>query len=137
MKFKWRILFLLLISLMSETLFAMPSQILLMRHGEKPDAGNELSEQGWQRAKALPELFLNRNEFRKYGFPVALYAMSPDKPGGSIRAIQTLKFVAEKLNLPLKTNFTRDQVNELINNIKNNKNYNKDLGYKKKKNHAS
>lgn len=120
MKIKYHIFFLLLLS---ETLFAMPAQILLMRHGEKPVVGNELSEQGWLRAKALPQLFLDRAEFQRYGLPVALYAMSPNKEGGSLRAIQTLKYVSKQLNLPMETDFTRDQVDELINNIKNNKSY--------------
>ncbi len=120
MRFIYHMLILLLVS---ETIFAMPAQILFMRHGEKPLQGDELSEQGWQRARALPSLFLNRPEFQKYGAPVALYAMSPEKVKGSVRAIQTLKYVSQLFHLPLDTRFTRDQVDELINNIKSDKNF--------------
>ena len=48
--------------------------------------------------------------------------MAPEKKGGSVRAIQTLKFVSEKLNLSINSGFTRDQVIELVIDIKNNKN---------------
>ena len=49
MRFKYHILILLFIG---ETIFAMPAQILFMRHGEKPKKGDELSAQGWQRARS-------------------------------------------------------------------------------------
>ncbi|MGZ3724162.1 MAG: histidine phosphatase family protein [Pseudobdellovibrio sp.] len=101
---------------------AMPAQILLIRHGEKPPTGNQLSAQGWQRAAALPNLF-NRPEFDAYGAPVALYAMAPETPAGSVRAIQTLKYVSDDLKLPINTQFTRDQIAQLVNDIKSNKNY--------------
>lgn len=114
----------LLLSLLfiANAVIAMPAQILLMRHGEKPNQGSELSPQGWDRAKALPTLFQNRPEFQQFGAPAALYAMAPEKKGGSVRAIQTLKFVSEKLNLSINSGFTRDQVIELVIDIKNNKN---------------
>lgn len=109
--------------LITQSIAAMPAQIIMMRHGEKPPQGNELSQQGWERAKALPSLFENRSEFQQFGRPVALYAMTPAKPGGSIRAIQTLKFVSEKLKVTINSEFTRDQVAELVKDISNNKNF--------------
>lgn len=119
MKFIVRIIVLLFVT---EPLFAMPAQILLMRHGEKPDVGNELSAEGWKRAQLLPTLFVNRAEFKTYGLPASLYAMAPKKADGSVRAIQTLKYVSDQFNIPIETQFTRDQVSELVNNIKNDKN---------------
>ncbi len=121
MQFKYIIISLLFIS---QTVFAMPAQILLIRHGEKPDQGSELSEQGWQRAKALPKLFLNRSEFTSHGLPVVFYAMSPSKPGGSVRAIQTVKMASEQFHVPIETRFTRDQVSELAASIKNDQSLN-------------
>ena len=82
-------LFLTFLVLATQSLWSMPAQILLMRHGEKPVVGNELSPQGWRRAQALPTLF-SRPELRRFGLPVGLYAMAPSHPGGSIRAIETL-----------------------------------------------
>jgi hypothetical protein len=98
--------------------FSMPSQILLIRHGEKPDQGNELSPQGWQRAQLLPKLFETR-----FNTPVALYGMNPSKDTGSVRALQTLKYVAEKLKLTINKDFTRDEISDLVLDIKNNKSY--------------
>ncbi|MBC7743127.1 MAG: histidine phosphatase family protein, partial [Bdellovibrionaceae bacterium] len=109
---------------MSQSLLAMPSQILLMRHAEKPDSGNELSEQGWQRARLLPNLFTSRQEFKNFGLPMALYAMSPKKDDGSIRSIQTLKYVSEQFSIPIEKQFNRGQIKELVAKIKNEKKFN-------------
>ena len=108
--------------LVGESLMAMPSQILMIRHAEKPVSGNELSPKGWERAKLLPSLF-ERIEFKKFGMPTALYAMTPSKPGGSVRAIQTLRYVSEKLVLKINSDFTRDQVIEMVSEIKNERTY--------------
>ncbi len=121
MHFKYVLITLLLTT---QTLLAMPAQILLIRHGEKPDQGNELSQQGWLRAKALPNLFLKRTDFSTYGLPAVFYAMSPSKLGGSVRAIQTVKFASEQFHVPVETRFTRDQVSELVANIKNDQSLN-------------
>jgi hypothetical protein len=118
-----KIIMILLLTVFSFSIFAMPAQILLIRHGEKPDIGSELSQQGWQRAKALPNMF-ERSEFLKFGLPVAFYAMSPQKKNGSVRAIQTLSFAAEKLKLPINKNFTRDEVSSLVRDIQENPHYN-------------
>ncbi|MBC7457881.1 MAG: histidine phosphatase family protein [Bdellovibrionaceae bacterium] len=101
---------------------AMPAQIILIRHGEKPDIGDELSSQGWERAKALPNLF-KRAEFKQYGDPVALYAMNKKGKQGSIRAIQTLKYVSDYFKLAVNTNYTRDEVSNLVDDIKKNHKY--------------
>ncbi len=118
MKFIYRIFVLLLVT---QPIFAMPAQIMLMRHAEKPEVGNELSSKGWQRAHALPSLFLSRAEFRTYGTPAALYAMSPKNADGSVRAIQTLLDLSYQLNMPIIKKFSRDEVKKLVNNIKDDK----------------
>jgi hypothetical protein len=95
---------------------AAPAEILLLRHAEKPEQGPHLSEKGWERAKALPALFA-RPELRRYGAPAALFAMAARHEGGSVRAIETLKYVSEGLHLPLDTRFTRDEVGPLVDAI--------------------
>ncbi len=100
----------------------MPAQILLMRHAEKPSFGNELSSQGWSRAKVLPTLFENRDEFLRFGKPSALFAMSPRRKEGSVRAIQTLKFVSEQFKIPISSRYTRNEVRNLVAEIRNDKN---------------
>ena len=101
---------------------SMPAQIVLIRHGEKPETGDELSTQGWARAQALPELF-KRPEFNQFGNPAALYAMNKKGKNGSIRAIQTLKYVSQVFNLALNTDYTKDQVADLVKDIKKNDEY--------------
>lgn len=101
---------------------AMPAQILLIRHAEKPDIGNELSARGWERAKLLPQMFNTRAELTEFGQIASLFAMAPAKQDGSVRAIQTLKFVAENLKVGINSDFKRDQVSELIDSIKNDRN---------------
>ncbi len=116
-------LFLTFLVLAAHSLWAMPAQILLMRHGEKPVVGNELSAQGWRRAQALPTLFA-RPELRRFGLPVGLYAMAPSHPGGSIRAIETLSFTSKVLNEPTNAQFTKDLVPQLVAQIKSNSAFN-------------
>ena len=58
---------------------AKPAKILLLRHAEKPDYGDDLSSRGWERARALPDLFKSRSEFSSLGAPAALYAMTPNQ----------------------------------------------------------
>ena len=107
---------LLLVCLTAQTAVAAPAQILLLRHGEKPDSGDELSPKGWERAKALPAL-LAREEFAKYGPPVALFGMSPTKHRGAVRAIQTLKYLSEHLGVPIDQRFRRGEEKKLAHSL--------------------
>jgi hypothetical protein len=86
--------------------YALPKYVLLMRHAEKPAEGNELSPQGWERAKALPELF-RRSDFAAFGSPQALIAMGQKKNSTSQRAIETLSFLAKAINLPIQDDYNR------------------------------
>ena len=61
--------------------WATPAQILIIRHGEKSEDGNGLSERGFARARALVQFFSSQPSMLEFGTPVAIYAGSPDKPG--------------------------------------------------------
>ncbi len=112
----------LLAILLSGTATAMPAQILLLRHAEKPDQGDELSAKGWARAKALPKLFYERPEFQAYGLPVALYGMGRESPSnGSVRSMQTLQFVSTDLHLPVISDFVKGDERELVSAIRSNR----------------
>lgn len=92
---------------------AMPSKIILIRHGEEPtvgDEGTELSPIGWERAAGLPQLF--RNEKITH-----LIALNPHKKKGSIRSIQTLQPISQALGLKIQTPFTRDEVADLVHTL--------------------
>ncbi len=89
---------------------AMPSKVILIRHGEEPlgkNEGTELSNIGWQRAQALPHLFGNAGI-------TDLIALKPHKKKGSIRSIQTLQPLSNTLGIEIQIPFTRDQVSDLV-----------------------
>ena len=102
---------------------AAPAQIILIRHGEKPAHGNQLDEQGFARARALVGYFKANPAVTAYGTPVAIYAMKPKGPNGSVRPIQTVTPLAEALNLPVISDFLKDDATGLVTAILGNKAY--------------
>ncbi|MGZ3685648.1 MAG: histidine phosphatase family protein [Bdellovibrionota bacterium] len=102
--------------------FAKPGHVLLIRHGEKPDDGDDLSSKGYDRAKALPKLF-DHPELKSAGDPVALYAQKSTDANPSKRAEETLKPLAEQLKLTIKTNFKIDEAKALVKEIMGDSHY--------------
>ena len=95
---------------------AMPSEIVILRHAEKPSSGNELSTRGWDRARALPALFSSRPELNQFGAPVAVIGMS-QKAGHSIRSVQTVSYLAQSLGLRTNTDYRPGDVDQLVEDI--------------------
>ena len=102
------LLFLALLACSAVT-HAMPSKIILIRHGEEPlgDEGTELSAVGWERAEGLPHLFGNENIKH-------LIALKPHKKKGSIRSLQTLQPLSQSLGIEVQAPYTRDEVSKLV-----------------------
>ncbi len=98
---------------------AMPSKVILIRHGEEPlgTEGTELSKIGWKRAEGLAHLFGNANITN-------LIALKPHKKKGSIRSIQTLQPLSSALGLQIQTPFTRDEVTDLVQLLSHDDRYN-------------
>ncbi|MBC7691149.1 MAG: hypothetical protein H7222_05220 [Methylotenera sp.] len=96
---------------------AAPAQVVILRHGEKPDVGNDLSPQGYARAKGLVAFFQTSPLITKFGTPVALYAASPVHDDGSVRSIETLTPTSQALKLPLHTQFNKHQIPEMVREI--------------------
>ena len=99
---------------------AMPSKVILIRHGEEPlgkNEGTELSAIGWQRAEALPHLFGNAQI-------TDLIALKPHKKKGAIRSIQTLQPLSNALELEIQTPYDRDQVADLVYMLSHDPQYN-------------
>ncbi len=125
------LIFTLLTSLLLSTIpgltYAMPAEVLLIRHAEKPtegDEGMELSEKGWLRANALPQLF-KQPEFKNLmERQVVLIAMAQKRPNSSIRPIQTLKYLSESLMIKIETPYTRDDYQFLVNQLRKNPYFN-------------
>ena len=102
---------------------ASPAQVILIRHGEKPEEGNELNARGRQRAQALVNYFKSNPAVTRYGTPVAIYAMGQHGPSGSMRPIQTVTPLAQSLGLNLLTSYTKNEVTDLAEEILGNHDY--------------
>jgi len=115
-----------------------PAAVFIIRHGEKELALNPqgqpilikgknkytryLSLRGWQRAYALSfdSYFFNNPEF---GVPVAVFASAPPTPKGSIRPIETITPLADRLNLKVNSQFEPGAQPQLVSYVMNNKAY--------------
>ena len=107
------VLLFFLFILISISSLATPTAIFMIRHAEKPPMGPELSEKGWARAQALPQIF-SRPEFKAYGAPTCIIGMAAKKYDGSIRALQTLKYVSEFFQVPITDSFNKDEFQEMV-----------------------
>jgi hypothetical protein len=103
-----------------------PSEVLIIRHAEKPpdDKGDHLSEKGRERAAQLPKLFSNDERFTEFGNPAAIYAASPVRKKGSVRSIETVEPLAKHLNISAITKFTSDEYKEIAKEILANESFN-------------
>ncbi len=108
----------------STAALAAPAQVLIIRHAEKPEDGNGLSEKGFKRALALVQYFKSNPDVTQHGTPAAIFAMKPKDENGSIRAIQTVSPLAQNLGLPVNTPFMKLELSELVNKINSNQQYN-------------
>ena len=100
--------------------FAIPAQVIVIRHGEKPPSGNELDERGRQRAAALVKFFETDPQVTKYGPPAAIYAMDPKDASGSLRPIQTVTPLADDLKITINHSYKREELQSLIDDLMKN-----------------
>jgi hypothetical protein len=114
----------LLCLVMASSAFATPAQILFIRHAEKyNDDEITLSDVGYRRAKKLANFFLKNPELNQYGDPVAIYAAAPVDQWGSMRPIETVTPLAKKLGISINTDYTRDDEDEIVEEILESKEY--------------
>ncbi len=97
---------------------AMPAQVIIIRHAEKPVIGNELSLKGRERAEALARWFDQNPSVNRYGSPVAVYAADQKDSDSSVRMIQTVTPLAKRYNLPVLHPFHREQVKKMFEELK-------------------
>jgi hypothetical protein len=110
--------------LISQTAFALPAQVLIIRHGEKPKKGNELNSAGRKRAVKLAPFFETNPAVNQYGQIAAIYAMAPKDATGTLRPIETVTPTAQALGLTLNTSFQKDEITALAQSILSNPLYN-------------
>lgn len=102
---------------------AKPAQVIIIRHAEKPEEGEDLSVKGLERAAALVPYFLNTPAVLEYGKPAALYATDVQPNDTSRRTQETLTPLSMALGLRIKHPFTMDQYSELAKEILSNSEY--------------
>lgn len=107
---------------------------MLIRHAEKPDRDGEpfgvtekghrnkeaLSVRGWQRAGALATLFAPTNasfQHRALARPKFLFASKPLQRKGSRRPIQTIRPLAQKLEIDINSNFERADYESMLEDV--------------------
>jgi len=112
-----------LLIIFSSLAFAVPAQIILIRHGEKPEQGNQLNEQGFMRARALVPYFMTNPAVTRFGRPVAIYAMKPKGPDGSVRPIQTVTPLAQVLHLTVIADYLKEDYSGLVRAVLGNRSY--------------
>lgn len=84
-----------------------PAQVIIIRHGEKPQSGSDLSPRGYERAQALVGFFQNNPAVTQYGAPAAIYAEKPKPDGSQVRPLETVQPLAESLGLQVNTGYKK------------------------------
>ncbi len=93
-------------------------RVILIRHGEKPVDGDNLSCSGFNRSVKLPDVIKG-----KFGIPDYVYVPSPGtgKQTKNCRMLQTVVPLAVKYNLTINTNYNVDQSDKLADAVEKNK----------------
>lgn len=116
--------------------YALPAQVIIVRHGEKNTVTRELTGAGVERVEALASYFTDPNggpgfvgnaglsnvTLFNYGLPAGLFAARPvhHSDDFTVRCIQTLAPVALVLNLPIHSGYAPGQEQQLVETIFNN-----------------
>src|SRR5689334_23972799 len=110
------------------------TKIMVIRHGEKPmrtpppygvtaegkREKESLTIRGWQRAGALAAFFAPANgSFSDPALaqPQFLYASKPIRTNGSLRSLETITPLAEKLAIRINTNYSKLAVEEMLEEV--------------------
>lgn len=101
-------------------LVAMPNQVILLRHAEKPQLGDSLSAKGFQRANALVTYFSQSQLPFQLQTPVAIYAQRSNKTHTSTRPVQTIAPLAAYWEVPLYTDYSSKKCQKLVDEISQN-----------------
>jgi hypothetical protein len=106
------------IALISIHVQATPARILIIRHAEKPGgADDNLSPKGYERAKALTQLFVRQPALASFGLPVSLFAFKYIPGSTSHRGVQTATPLAASLGLNLDVSFVPTENAQLAQKI--------------------
>ncbi len=84
-----------------------PAQVILIRHGEKPARGSDLSPRGYERARALVGFFKTAPAVTERGLPAAIYAEQPRPDGSQSRPLETVQPLADSLGMTVNTSIRK------------------------------
>jgi hypothetical protein len=89
-------------------------KVIIIRHGEKPQNGDNLNCQGLNRAQLLPSVIIS-----KFGVPAFSYvpSLSADSATKHARMFQTITPLAVKYNLRINSKFNGKDSTELVKDI--------------------
>jgi hypothetical protein len=98
---------------------ALPSEVILLRHGEKPlDPRNpDLSKAGFERAHMLASFLASTPGLTNRGLPDVLFATGWTRHDRSRRPYETLQPLAARLHRSIKRPFLADQYSALARHI--------------------
>jgi len=119
-------LFLLGISLILGALsgvLATPKKVIILRHAEKVQGGNQLNLQGYERSAALPYYFSGTPLYNDPA-PAHIFAPGLEEPDSSVRPIQTCTPIANHYNLTLNIDLKHTETDKLAQEILKNPKYN-------------
>jgi len=105
--------------LAAQGMMAQPAQIILFRHGEKPEDPEavHLSKAGEKRAKELVPFLTTDLELTKHGLPVALYATRTTRHGHGQRTQETIAPLSAQLHIPIESPYLSEEYAELAKSI--------------------
>lgn len=87
-----------------------PVEVLIIRHGEEPNGGPHLNDQGRARAKALVSLFAD-----PFSKPTSLFAAKTSQQ--SARSVETLTPLSKALGVPIISRFSDQQFKGLATTV--------------------
>lgn len=103
--------------------WAAPAQILIIRHAEKPDKGNDLSPEGYEHAQKLVAYFEHDAAVTRYGTPFAIFAMDHSSDDESRRPVETVTPLATALGLKIHDKFGKNDLKEISQKVLNDPKY--------------
>jgi hypothetical protein len=85
-------------------------KVVIIRHGEKPDKGDNLSCKGFNRSLALPAVL-----YAKYKIPGKIYvpSMGNTKSASHLRMLETIIPFAVKYNIGINSKYDVDDVEDM------------------------
>jgi len=93
-------------------------EIVVIRHGEKPDGDNNLSCKGFNRSVMLPAIL-----YRKFGSPAKIYipAIENKAKTTQLRMLQTITPLAVKYNVFINSQYGEEDYTNVANALLNEK----------------